>query len=142
MAKDESGKDLTAADVARIIKDLVEASNSSVKLPEEVVLMEFTDSAMEKLDPFTAVIWPHEYMEFEKSTQGTFGGVGISIGQETTGPDNGMLKVISPLEDSPAYKAGIEANDIIVAIDGKTTLNMTIDQAVPVITGSPARKWC
>jgi carboxyl-terminal processing protease len=125
-------KDLTAEDMSRILQGLVDVSNSSVKLPEEVILLEFTDGAMEKLDPFTAVIWPHELDEFEKTTRGYFGGVGISIGQE-----NGQLKVISPLEDTPAYKAGIEAGDIITAIDGKPTLNMSIDQAVHTITGKP-----
>jgi carboxyl-terminal processing protease len=125
-------KDLTASDVGKILQGLVDVSNETVKLPEQVILLEFTDGAMEKLDPFTAVIWPHELDEFEKTTRGYFGGVGISIGQE-----NGQLKVISPLEDTPAYKAGIEAGDIITAIDGKPTLNMSIDQAVHTITGKP-----
>ena len=127
-----ANKDLTFDDVKGIVDDLVASSKDTVKLPEKVVLMEFTDGAMEKLDPFTAVIWPHEVDEFDKTTRGTFGGVGIQISQES-----GQLKVITPLPDTPADSAGIDAGDIITAIDGKSTLGMTIDQAVHTITGKP-----
>ncbi len=81
--------------------DRIMLSNAqTIKLPEEVAVMEFTDGAMEKLDPFTAVIWPHEVDEFSKNIQGHFGGVGVQISLE-----NGELKIITPLEDTPAYKA-------------------------------------
>ncbi len=120
------------ADVADLIQGLVQASDGSVKLPKEVVIMEFTDGAIEKLDPFTAVIWPHEVPEFEKQMDGHFGGVGIQISLE-----GGQLKVISPLEDTPAYRAGIEAGDLITAINGKSTVGISVDQAVNSIMGSP-----
>ncbi len=123
---------LTSTQMHRIFGDLLQADHDSVKLPDEVVDMEFTDGAMERLDPFTAVIWPHEVDEFEKSTRGTFGGVGVQISLE-----KGVLKVISPLEDTPAFNAGIEAGDIITAVDGKTTTGISIDQAVHSIMGKP-----
>jgi carboxyl-terminal processing protease len=121
---------LDSDDVGTILKGLVAEANNTIKLPANVVLMEFTDGAMEKLDPFTAVIWPHEKPEFDKQTRGNFGGVGISISLE-----NNQLKVISPLEDTPAFKKGIIAGDVITAIDGKTTSGITIDQAVHAIMG-------
>jgi carboxyl-terminal processing protease len=132
VAKDASGKELTGDDMARVMNDLVNASDASVKLPKEVIIMEFTDGAMEKLDPFSAVIWPHERPEFDKTMRGTFGGVGIMIGLE-----GGKLQVISPLEDTPAYRAGIQAGDIITAIDGQSAINISIDQAVHKIMGKP-----
>jgi carboxyl-terminal processing protease len=132
MAATGAGRSLGSDEVQRIMTGLVQASNNSIKLPREVVIMEFTDGAMERLDPFTAVIWPHEVDEFEKNTRGSFGGVGIQISLES-----GQLKVISPLEDTPAYKAGIEAGDVITAIDGKSTVGISIDQAVHSIMGKP-----
>lgn len=157
-----SGRALTADDIERLVSGLVSASRNTIKLPSEVILMEFTDGAMERLDPFTAAIWPHEVDEFEKNTRGSFGGVGIQIsleredvkteeaalkkidpGQEAK-PDldahqkvdnKFKLVVITPLEDTPAFKAGIEAGDIITGIDGKSTVGISIDQAVHTIMG-------
>ncbi|HEY4328749.1 MAG TPA: PDZ domain-containing protein, partial [Phycisphaerae bacterium] len=119
-------------DVAQILGRLIDTSNATIKLPKEVIVMEFTDGAIEKLDQFTAMIWPHELRDFDKNMIGKFGGVGIQISL-----DNGVLKVISPLEDTPAYKAGIEAGDLITAIDGKSTTGITVDQAVNSIMGTP-----
>ncbi len=132
LAKDSSGKEMSATDMERVLTGLIEASHATVKLPKEVIVMEFTEGAMEKLDPFTAVIWPHELAEFNKNMQGTFGGVGIQISLT-----NGKLEVVSPLEDTPAYRAGISAGDIVTAIDGKSAVGISIDQAVHSIMGKP-----
>lgn len=131
----EHNADLTKTQMHDLMAQVLQANRTTIKLPDEVVIMEFTDGAMEKLDPFTAVIWPHEVKEFEKNTRGTFGGVGIQISLE-----NGILKVISPLEGTPAFKEGIEAGDEITAIDGKSTVGITIDQAVNRIMGEPDTK--
>jgi carboxyl-terminal processing protease len=69
--------------------------------------------------------------EFNKSTQGEFSGVGIQIQLD----DDGSLKVVSPLEDTPAYRSGVKAGDIITRINGKSAHGITINQAVKTITG-------
>ena len=65
-------------------------------------------------------------------TEGEFGGLGISIGMK-----NGILTIIAPLDNTPADKAGVEAGDIILKIDDKSTLDMTIDEAVGLMRGKP-----
>jgi len=108
-------------------------NNDTVGLPVEVLVSEFADGAFEKLDPFTSMIWPSDLEEFNKTTQGKFSGVGIQIQSD----DDGSLKVVSPLEDTPAYKAGIKAGDIVTHIDGKSAKGISINQAVRTITGPP-----
>ena len=88
------------------------------------------------LDPFSNYIPESELAEFNKNTRGKFGGIGIQIGIR-----RGFLTVISPLEDTPAYKAGVMAGDLIVEIDGKSTDNIrNTEEAVKILTGDPGTK--
>src|SRR4029077_11448576 len=80
---------------------------------------------------FSSMIWPSDLEEFNKSTKGKFSGVGI----QTQRDDDGSLRVVSPLEDSPAYAAKIKAGDIITKIDGKDAKGISLNQAVKSITG-------
>ena len=106
-------------------------NSQTVKLPEEVLVYEFSDGAGGELDPFSTMIWPSDMAEFMKDTQGEFTGVGIEI---DSGED-GSLDVVSPLEDTPAYKGGIEAGDVIAAINGKSAKGISTMEAVRLITG-------
>ncbi len=105
-------------------------NNETLRIPQEVIVAEFTEGALEPLDEFTSMIWPAEVDQFKKDTMGEFSGVGIQISLE-----GGLLKVISPLEDTPAYAAGIQPGDIITKVNGESTKGITIDQAVRRITG-------
>ncbi|MCC6240179.1 MAG: S41 family peptidase [Phycisphaerales bacterium] len=120
-----------AASVARVLGELEGLNARTLKLDEPVLVSEFADGAFGTLDPFSSIIWPTDLEEFQKTTQGEFSGVGIQI---QTGED-GSLKVVSPLEDSPAYRAGIKAGDIITHIDGRSARGITLNQAVKTITG-------
>ena len=114
------------------LKKIETANRDTVQLPEEVLVSEFADGAFAQLDPFSSIIWPTDVEEFRKTTSGEFSGVGIQIQSD----EDGNLKVVSPLEDSPAYKAGIKAYDIITKIDGKSAKGISINQAVKTITGT------
>lgn len=130
-------KEATVSSEQRVVRDaIVEMSNindTTLQLPEEVFTSEFADAAFGELDPFSSMIWPSEVEEFNKNVQGEFSGVGIQIQSD----DDGSLKVVSPLEDSPGYKAGIKAGDVIAKINGKNAKGISINQAVKNITGKP-----
>ncbi len=84
------------------------------------------------LDAHSAYLDSKSYKELSVQTKGEFGGLGISVGMK-----DGALTVIAPLPDTPAYKAGVKAGDIILKIDDKATLGMSIDEAVKLMRGKP-----
>jgi carboxyl-terminal processing protease len=120
-----------STEIRRTLKLVQSANNDTVQIPEEVIVNEYADGAFAELDPFSNMIWPSDLEEFNKTTQGEFSGVGIQIQSD----EDGSLKVVSPLEDSPAYRAGIKAGDVIAAINGKNAKGISINQAVKNITG-------
>jgi carboxyl-terminal processing protease len=84
------------------------------------------------LDPHSEYMEPVKYTELKNDTEGAFGGVGIVVGMR----DN-VLTVISPMEDSPAFRAGIQAGDKIVKIEGRSTEKTTMQEAVKKLRGEP-----
>src|SRR4030067_1611101 len=82
------------------------------------------------LDPHSSFLTPDEYTEMQIDTKGTFGGVGIEISIK----DN-MLTVVAPIEDTPAFKAGILAGDMIVKIEEKSTRESSLNEAVSMMRG-------
>ena len=84
------------------------------------------------LDPHSAYLDPDENREFETSIRGEFGGLGIEVGTE-----DGYVKVVSPIEDTPAARAGIKANDLIIKIDDKSTKGISLNDAVKQMRGKP-----
>jgi len=114
-----------------LFRRALEINTQTVQLPAPVVISEFMSGAMETLDEFSSVIWPVEYREFAKRTEGEFIGVGISISKMP----NGNIMVVTPLEDSPAYYAGVKADDVILKVDGQSTEGMSLTKAVETITG-------
>src|SRR3954468_3982076 len=84
------------------------------------------------LDPHSAYLDQEAFKELQVGTQGQFGGLGIEVGME-----DGFVKVISPIEDTPAFKAGIKPNDLIVKLDDTPVKGMTLNDAVKRMRGKP-----
>ena len=87
---------------------------------------------MQELDAHSSFLDKKSSKEMSIQTQGEFGGLGITVGMR-----DGALTVISPIDDTPAYNAGVKAGDIILKIDDTSTLNMTLDEAVSLMRGKP-----
>jgi carboxyl-terminal processing protease len=87
------------------------------------------------LDPHSSYMPPDLYKEMQVETKGAFGGLGIELTVR-----DGILTVVAPIEDTPAFAAGIKAGDQIVQIEGKTTKNMTIMDAVKMLRGEKGTK--
>jgi carboxyl-terminal processing protease len=106
---------------------------------EKVTYSELIQAAMKgmlsTLDPHSEFMDARKYTDLKNDTEGAFGGVGIVVGMR----DN-FLTVVAPMEDSPAYEAGILAGDRIVKIEGRTTEKITLPEAVRKLRGEPGSK--
>src|ERR671925_639139 len=90
---------------------------------------------LSSLDPHSAYLTPDLYKELQMDTQGRFGGLGIEITVK-----NGVLTVVSPIEDTPAFKAGIKPGDQILKIEGEFTKDMSLVEAVKKMRGPKGTK--
>ncbi|MFO7603826.1 MAG: S41 family peptidase [Gammaproteobacteria bacterium] len=84
------------------------------------------------LDPHSSYLDKESFKELRVGTSGEFGGLGIVVGME-----DGFVKVVSPIDDTPADRAGIKAGDLIIKLDKKTVKGMTLDEAVKIMRGRP-----
>ena len=118
------------ADVFGLIKsDYVE------NVEDKKLLTEAISGMVASLDPHSAYLDKKAFKELREGTQGKFVGLGIEVGME-----DGYVKVISPIEDSPAYKAGLKAGDLITRLDSTPVKGMTLDEAVKRMRGEPQTK--
>lgn len=108
---------------------------SYVEKPDsKKLVIKMVDGMLATLDPHSAYLPPEPYHEMEVQISGAFGGVGIELGTK-----DGKLTVISPIDDTPAFRAGIKANDHISKIDGVTTDGMNISAAVKLMRGEKGK---
>lgn len=102
---------------------------------DKKLLTEAISGMVSSLDPHSAYLDKKAFKELREGTQGKFVGLGIEVGME-----DGYVKVISPIEDSPAYRAGIKAGDLITRLDTTPVKGMTLDEAVKKMRGEPNTK--
>jgi carboxyl-terminal processing protease len=96
------------------------------------LITEAINGMLTGLDPHSAYLDQEAFKELQVGTQGQFGGLGIEVGME-----DGFVKVISPIEDTPAFKAGIKPNDLIIKLDETPVKGMSLNDAVKRMRGKP-----
>lgn len=108
----------------RIKKDYVE------EVDDRTLLENAIHGMLSGLDPHSAYLTPDDFKELEENTAGEFGGLGIEVGM-----DDGFIKVISPIDDTPASKAGIQAGDLIIKLNDVSIKGMTLGESVDRMRG-------
>lgn len=111
---------------SRVKSDYVESVDDK-KLIEDAIR-----GMLNGLDPHSSFLNTTEFSDLKIGTTGQFGGLGIEVGME-----NGFVKVISPIDDTPASRAGVKASDIIIKLDEKSVKGMTLNEAVKLMRGKP-----
>jgi len=109
---------------ARIKKDYVE------EVSDKTLLENAIRGMLSGLDPHSSYLDPEHFKELQVGTSGEFGGLGIEVGME-----DGFVKVISPIDDTPAQRAGVKAGDLVVRLDEKPVKGMTLHDAVKIMRG-------
>lgn len=99
---------------------------------DKKLIQEAISGMLTGLDPHSAFLDGDAYRDLQIGTQGEFGGLGIEVGSE-----DGAIKVIAPIDDTPAARAGIRAGDVIIKIDDKFTRGMTLSDAIKLMRGKP-----
>ena len=115
--------------VERVRADYVEAPNDRELMENGI------NGMLTGLDAHSSYMNAKAYKDMQIQTKGEFGGLGIEVTQ-----DNGFIKVVSPIDDTPAFKAGIKPGDIITALDGKTVQGLSLNDAVDKMRGAPNAK--
>lgn len=110
----------------RIKSDYVE------NVEDKKLITEAINGMLTGLDPHSAYLDQEAFKEMQVGTQGEFGGLGIEVGME-----DGFVRVVSPIDDSPAARAGVKAGDLIVKLDDTAVKGMTLNDAVKRMRGKP-----
>ena len=107
-------------------------SNYVEPVEDKKLISEAINGMLTGLDPHSAYLDNDAYREMQVGTQGEFGGLGIEVGME-----DGFVKVVSPIEDTPAYRAGIKSGDLIIKLDETPVKGMSLNDAVKRMRGKP-----
>ncbi|MCX7154790.1 MAG: S41 family peptidase [Betaproteobacteria bacterium] len=101
-------------------------------VPDKKLITGAINGMLSDLDPHSTYLDPEAFKEMQVGTQGEFGGLGIEVGME-----DGFVKVVSPIEDTPAFRAGLKPGDLIIKLDDAPVKGMTLNDAVKKMRGKP-----
>lgn len=118
----------------RIFAEIFEQIRSAYveEVDDQTIFNNAIKGMLNSLDPHSAFLQQDEFTNLQESTTGKFGGLGIEVAS-----DDGLIRVITPIDDSPAEKAGIEAGDLIVTLDGEAVMGLSLSEAIDKMRGAP-----
>ncbi len=125
----DTSKD-TFIDVFEQVLVLNESPHMGIRSPPMLLIAQFAKGALSALDPYTVIYWPSKVQDFEKAVTNQFSGIGIKFSKQ-----EGLAKVVNVLPNTPAHKSGLQAGDIISAVDGIEMRDISSDCAVKRIIG-------
>ena len=132
-AERSGGETLPLDDLRTFTEVFAKIKNDYVEPVDDKTLLENAIRGMlSGLDPHSAYLIPDDYQDLQAGTSGEFGGLGIEVGME-----DGFVKVIAPIDDTPAQRAGVEAGDLIIRLDDVPVKGMALSDAVKVMRGRP-----
>ncbi|MGA2678117.1 MAG: S41 family peptidase [Sedimentisphaerales bacterium] len=114
---------------------VLELNLTTARMPEGVVIAQFSEASFLTLDPYTVLVWPRDVSEFEQQMTNEFPGIGVEISRQ-----NGQLTIGSLLPDTPAYNSGLDAGDVIEKVDGMPTKDVPLSCVVSRIKGPAGTK--
>jgi carboxyl-terminal processing protease len=117
------------------VRGVEELKAEPATLPPTQAVEAALDAMLASLDPHSGYLNPEEYREMQLSTKGEFGGLGLVVTM-----DEGLVKVVSPIEGTPAHRAGFKTGDIITHLDGEGVKGMSLMQAVTRMRGEPGSR--
>ena len=132
----ETRESVPVEDIRVLVEVFHKIKNDYVESIDDTELLENAMRGMlAGLDPHSSYLDPDDYLDLQEGTSGEFGGLGIEVGME-----DGFIKVIAPIDDTPAKRAGIQAGDTIVRLDDTPVKGISLNDAVKRMRGKPGTK--
>lgn len=133
---DEAARAIPVEELRSFVEILNRVKQGYVEeISDEALLENAIRGMVSGLDPHSAYLSPQQFREINISTSGKFGGLGIEVTMQ-----NGFILVVAPIDDTPAKRAGIQAGDVIIRINGTAVKGMTLMDAVKLMRGEPGSK--
>ncbi len=133
---EEAALSLPLKELRAFVEVFERVSHDYVDSVDDKKLLEGAISGMlSNLDPHSAYLPPEDFTEMQEHTTGEFGGLGMEVGME-----DGFVKIISPIDDTPAQKAGIKAGDLVIKLGKEPVKGKTLGEAVKIMRGKPGTK--
>lgn len=136
-AKEEKEDEISSYELLNLFGEVLERAKANYveEVSDKQLIEAAINGMLTSLDPHSSYLNEKDFKYMNEQTSGKFGGLGIEITME-----QGVVKIVSPIDDTPAFKAGLKPGDYITSIDGETIIGMTLNEAVDKMRGKPGTK--